>query len=58
VPLVIHAYRVDISGEPRPFGEIREYLWVDSSFRDHGIKVSSIMARQVMPEMHGKGLID
>jgi 8-oxo-dGTP diphosphatase len=58
VPLVVHAYRVDITGKPRPSSEIKEYLWVDSSFRDHGIKIGSIMARQIMPEMRKRGLID
>lgn len=58
VPIVIHTYIVDVVGDPSPSSEIKEYLWIDSGFPDTGLRVGSIMARKVMPEMRARGLID
>ncbi|OOC08159.1 hypothetical protein B0293_04640 [Amycolatopsis azurea DSM 43854] len=58
VPLVIHAYHVEIKGTPRPSSEIKEYIWINTEFPASGLRVASIMARKVMPEMKRRGLID
>lgn len=56
-PIVIHAYAVQINGEPAPRSEIKEYAWIDREFEQKGIEVSSIMAKQVIPELVARGLM-
>ncbi|MFD6397652.1 NUDIX domain-containing protein [Nocardia sp. NPDC060249] len=58
VPLVIHAYLAIIEGDPMPANEIKEFLWIDSAFEQDGIRVGSIMARKVIPEMKRRDIID
>jgi len=53
VPIVIHAYYVEVTGEPRPSAEIRELKWIGKS--DADISVSSIMANQIIPELERSG---
>lgn len=57
VPLVIHAYKVQIKGRPEPHSEIKEYAWIDRDFEKKGIPVSSIMAKQVIPELIKRQLL-
>jgi 8-oxo-dGTP diphosphatase len=56
-PIIIHAYAVHITGEPAPQSEIKEYIWIDRDFEKKGIKVSSIMAKKVIPQLIARGLL-
>jgi 8-oxo-dGTP pyrophosphatase MutT (NUDIX family) len=50
-PIVIHAYYVEIEGEPAPASEIKEYAWIDADFETKGFGVSSIMGKRVIPRL-------
>jgi len=56
-PIIIHAYSVEILGEPAPQSEIKEYAWIDRDFEQKGITLSSIMAKRVIPELIRRGLM-
>ena len=57
VPLVIHAYKVEIEGEINAQSEIKEYAWIDRNFEKKGIPLGSIMAKKVIPELVKRGLM-
>jgi 8-oxo-dGTP diphosphatase len=57
VPIIIHAYVVEIEGDVNPKSEIKEYAWIDRNFASQGIPLSSIMATRVVPELVKKGLM-
>jgi 8-oxo-dGTP diphosphatase len=50
-PIVIHAYYVEIEGEPTAASEIKEYAWIGSDFEAKGFSVSSIMGKRVIPRL-------
>ncbi|MEU1746585.1 NUDIX hydrolase [Micromonospora arida] len=54
-PLIIHAYQVEIEGEITPLAELGECRWIDAHFEQNGIKVGSIMAKKVIPELVRNG---
>lgn len=54
VPIIIHAYYVEVIGEPHPSAEIRELKWVDKSDRS-SVSISSIMAEQIIPALERSG---
>jgi 8-oxo-dGTP diphosphatase len=54
VPIVIHAYYVEVTGEPRPAAEIRECKWIDKNDRNR-MFISSIMADQIIPALERAG---
>ena len=56
-PIVIHAYYVLVDNEPVSSSEIKEYRWISPNFEQEGIPVSSIMAKQVIPELVSRGLL-
>jgi 8-oxo-dGTP diphosphatase len=50
-PIIIHAYYVEIEGEPKAASEIKEYIWIDAEFEAKGLSVSSIMGKRVIPRL-------
>jgi 8-oxo-dGTP pyrophosphatase MutT (NUDIX family) len=52
-----NCYLVDIVGEPVPANEIVEIKWIDSSYAKHGIRLGSILEKQVLPLLIKKGLV-
>ena len=51
-------YFVKIEGEPKATSEINEIKWIDSSYKQQGIKVASINEDFTIPELKKRGLID
>jgi 8-oxo-dGTP diphosphatase len=56
-PIVIHAYYVEIEGEPKAANEIKEYAWIDADFEAKGLSVSSIMGKRVIPQLVERGYL-
>lgn len=56
-PIVIHAYYVEIEGEPTPASEIKEYAWIGADFEAQGLSVSSIMGKRVIPRLAELGYL-
>ena len=56
-PIVIHAYYVEIEGEPTPASEIKEYAWIGADFEVQGFSVSSIMGKRVIPRLAELGYL-
>jgi 8-oxo-dGTP diphosphatase len=54
VPIIIHAYYVEVIGEPCPSGEIREVKWV-SKGDENNISISSIMTERIIPALERSG---
>lgn len=54
VPILIHAYYVEVIGEPRPSAEIRKLKWVGKNDKDN-ISISSIMAERIIPALERSG---
>jgi len=48
-------YTADYKGTLKPFGEIEELAWVDSSDTE---RMSQIQVEKIFPDLVGKGLID
>jgi 8-oxo-dGTP diphosphatase len=48
-------FRVEIEGEPRINSEIKELLWVDKNYQDHGVALGSTLARHVIPGLIRSG---
>lgn len=57
-PVLIEVYRVQTAGTPRPGREIEELLWAGGDFVEHGIRVGSVFASGVIPELVRSGLVD
>ena len=58
LPIIIHAYKVEIDRDPKPRNEIEECLWVDRNYKDFGITLGSIMAENVIPLLSKHNLIE
>lgn len=54
----METYLAEISGTPAPSNEIKEIIWIDSSYKMHAIKIASIDEDDVVPELKKRGLID
>ena len=57
IPIIVHAYRVDIDAEPTPQSEIEECIWVDRQYGKHGIKLGTIISSKIMPILVQENLI-
>ncbi len=53
----LEIYNVMIIGEPLTSSEIKEYKWVDNSYKDNGIKLGSVLEKYVLPKLAEQGLI-
>ncbi|MEM4230273.1 MAG: NUDIX domain-containing protein [Candidatus Pacearchaeota archaeon] len=51
-------YFVEILGEPKATSEINEIKWIDSHYKEQGIKVASINQDFLIPELKKMSLID
>ena len=54
----METYFVEISGEPKETSEINEIKWIDSNYKQEGIKVASINEDFLIPELKKFKLID
>jgi ADP-ribose pyrophosphatase YjhB (NUDIX family) len=51
-------YFVEIEEEPKATDEINEIAWIDSNYKDKGLKIASIDEDYLVPELKRMGLID
>ena len=51
-------YFVEVEGEPKPVGEIEKIEWIDSNYKEKGLKIASIDEDYLVPELKEQGLID
>ena len=51
-------YFADFEGEPKAQDEIAEFRWVNSKYKENGVKVASIHVDFVIPELKRKRLIN
>ena len=56
--ILMESYLAAIEGNPKATSEINEFIWIDSSYREKGIKIASIDEDYVLPELKKFGLID
>jgi len=54
----METYFVEIKGEPRATNEINEIEWIDSHYKDRGLKIASIDEDYLVPELKKMDLID
>jgi 8-oxo-dGTP diphosphatase len=54
VPIVIHAYYVEVTGEPNPSSEICEFKWISKNDAAR-VSVSSIMLNHIIPALERSG---
>ena len=51
-------YFVEIEGKPKASKEINEIAWIDSNYKNKGIKIASIDEDYLIPELKKIGLIN
>ena len=51
-------YFTEIGGEPKAQGEIVEFKWIDSTYKEKGIKVASINEDHTIPELKKLKLVN
>jgi len=49
---------IEIEGEPQATGEVDEIKWIDTNYKQQGLKVASIDEDYLIPELKEKGLIN
>ncbi|MBD3155291.1 MAG: NUDIX domain-containing protein [Candidatus Aenigmarchaeota archaeon] len=54
----LEIYFVDTRGEFVPKSEIKEYRWIDSSYKNKGIRLGSVLGKHTIPKLLEKGLIE
>ena len=54
----METYFVEIEGEPKQTAEINEIVWIDSKYKDEGLKIASIDEEYLVPELKKMDLID
>ncbi|MBU3913617.1 MAG: NUDIX domain-containing protein [Nanoarchaeota archaeon] len=54
----METYFVEIDGEPEAKSEINELQWVDSHYKENGLRVASIDEDYLIPELKKRQLID
>ena len=57
VPLHMEVYVVTTRGAFQPRSEVKEYAWIDRNYEAQGIKLGSVLARHVVPELVSRGLM-
>jgi 8-oxo-dGTP pyrophosphatase MutT (NUDIX family) len=57
VPLLMDVYIVNIKGDPSPHSEIKDYLWIDRTYRQRGILLGNVLERQIIPELLKRSII-
>lgn len=54
----METYFVEIEGEPKLQEEVNEIAWIDTNYKQQGLKVASIDENHLIPELKQMGLID
>lgn len=57
IPIHIETYIAEIKGSPRCDSEIKEIVWIDKNYEDHGIKLGSVLAKFVIPKLVEMGVM-
>ncbi|MFA6474225.1 MAG: NUDIX domain-containing protein [Patescibacteria group bacterium] len=57
IPLHMDVYYAEVEGEPTPHSEIKEYMWIDRAYADHGIVLGSVLAKHVVPKLVAEGVL-
>lgn len=56
--VIMETYFVEVEGTPEKTSEINEVIWIDSSYKEKGIKIASIDEDFLVPDLKQKDLID
>ncbi|MEK6820709.1 MAG: NUDIX domain-containing protein [Nanoarchaeota archaeon] len=56
--IIMDTYFSEIEGKPEASSEIQEFKWIDSSYKEKGIKLASIDEDYLIPELKKQGLIN
>ena len=56
--IIMDSYLVQVKGEPKASSEINEFKWLDSNYKNEGIKIASIDEDYIFPELKRYGLIN
>ena len=51
-------YFTKVQGEPKPGQEINEFSWIDSDYKNKGLKLASINEDFLIPDLKKLGLIN
>lgn len=54
-PIRMDVYQVEISGKPKAGTEIAEYRWIGRDYASNDVKIGSVLASFVVPEMEAQG---
>jgi len=54
----METYFVEVEGEPEAIGEINEIAWIDTNYKEQGLKIASIDEDYLVPELNKMGLIN
>jgi len=57
IPIHIEVYFTDSSGNPKCESEIKELVWIDRHYESKGIKLTSVLAKFVVPKLIEMGLM-
>ena len=56
--IIMDSYLAQIKGEPKASSEINEFMWLDSTYKEKGIKIVSIDEDYIFPELKRFGIIN
>ena len=56
--IIMDSYLVQVKGEPKASSEINEFKWLDSTYKEQGIKIASIDEDYIFPDLKRFGLIN
>jgi 8-oxo-dGTP diphosphatase len=56
VPLLMDIYIAKVQGKPSPQSEIKEYIWIDRQYHDHGILLGNALENEIVPELIKRGI--
>ena len=54
----METYFVEVDGEPKATGEINEIEWIDTDYKNKGLKIASIDEDYLVPELEKRNLIN
>lgn len=56
-PIHMQTYIVEVKGQMRCKNEIKEAIWIDKNYKEHGIILGGIIEKNIIPELIKKGLM-
>lgn len=56
-PIVLDLYITESEGDPTPNHEIEEYLWISKDYKEHNVKVASVLEKFIIPELIKRDLM-